>query len=205
MTGQSCGIYRICLDSESLRPKEISQVGYEFLPHAVRHYMTEICADNENVPETDELDCYRFEIERSDHGKPFFPHHPEIKFNISNSGDWIYLAVTGVEVGIDIQEVTGMEVDRVAKRVFAPEEYAEFLGMEDKRQFFFREWALRESYIKWTGKGLAQDMRYLPHDAWQERLPAPQGYEAAITAAGPLSCIDTDITYDRQKGFIWKK
>ncbi|MDO4804217.1 MAG: 4'-phosphopantetheinyl transferase superfamily protein [Lachnospiraceae bacterium] len=203
MTDTMCGIYRIHVGPDRFRPREISRIGYDFLPEAAGHFLRGICKMEERdsgVPED-----HRYAVERREGGKPFFPNCPEIKFNISNSGEWIYIALSTVEVGIDVQKITGAPLDRIAKRVFNPKEYDGFTRREDQRAYFFREWALRESYIKWTGEGLARDMRNLPHDAWQSHLPVPEGYVAAITAAEPLLCVDTEILYDRQRGFIWKK
>ena len=146
-----------------------------------------------------------FEIARGEYGKPYFLHHPELHFNISNSGDWIFMVLSGVRVGIDIQIITDIPLERIGKHVLAPDEYDSFLKMDEQREYFFREWVLRESYIKWTGEGLSRDMRSLPDDAWQALIPAPDGYKAAITAAVPLVCVDTEVQYDRQKGFIWTK
>lgn len=186
-----CNIYRIKVNSDELRYKEISRIGYDFLPIAAGDYAGSPLEDLSTA--------------RKEYGKPYFPHHPEIAFNISNSGDWILIAVSSVEVGIDIQEITPIRLDRIGKRIFTPGEYELFAGVPDQREYFFREWVLRESYIKWTGEGLSRDMRDLPHDAWQTLLPAPDGYTAALTAAIPLLCRDTEVHYDRQKGFIWTK
>ena len=38
------------------------------------------------------------------HGKPFVVDHPEVQYNISHSGCYVVCAVSGVPVGIDIQE-----------------------------------------------------------------------------------------------------
>ncbi len=176
---------------------EISRIGYEFLPMAAEDFMV-TCLERP-AAETD------FEIGREEFGKPYFLHFPDIEFNISNSGDWILMALSTEKVGIDIQEITDIPLDKVAKRVFPPDEYETFMKMDDQRDFFFREWVLRESYVKWTGEGLIRDMRTLPHDAWQAVLPAFDGYKAAITAARPLSCENVEVQYDRQKGFIWTK
>ena len=189
--GTFCNIYRIKVNSGELRYKEISRIGYDFLPTAAGDYAKRPLDDLATA--------------RKEYGKPYFPQHPEIAFNISNSGDWIFIGVSSVEIGIDIQKITSIRLDNVGKRIFTPEEYETFIRAHDQREYFFREWVLRESYIKWTGEGLSRDMRGLPHDAWQSLLHAPCGYAAALTAAIPLLCIDREVHYDRQKGFIWTK
>ena len=188
-SGKDMSSRRTDRNSAGFTNKEISRIGYE---------------NDTDIPETDP-EGWDFEIARGEYGKPYFLHHPELHFNISNSGDWIFMALSGVNVGIDIQMMTDIPLERVGKRVFAPDEYDSFLKMDGQREYFFREWVLRESYIKWTGEGLGRDMRSLPDDAWQALIPAPDGYKAAITAAVPLVCVDTEVQYDRQKGFIWTK
>ena len=215
-SGKDMSSRRTDRNSAGSTKKEISRIGYDFLPCAAMDFLEKDDADtvrraggirienDTDIPETDP-EGWDFEIARGEYGKPYFLHHPELHFNISNSGDWIFMALSGVNVGIDIQMMTDIPLERVGKRVFAPDEYDSFLKMDGQREYFFREWVLRESYIKWTGEGLGRDMRSLPDDAWQALIPAPDGYKAAITAAVPLVCVDTEVQYDRQKGFIWTK
>ena len=215
-SGQDMSGRRTDRNSAGFTNKEISCIGYEFLlcaaldfiskddGNSVRRSAEDRNGFDANKPKTDP-EGLDFEIARGEYGKPYFLHHPELHFNISNSGDWILMALSGVNVGIDIQMMTDIPLKRIGKRVFAPDEYESFLKMDEQRDYFFREWVLRESYIKWTGEGLGRDMRSLPDDAWQALIPAPDGYKAAITAAVPLVCVDTEVQYDRQKGFIWTK
>jgi len=215
-SGKDMSSRRTDRNSAGFTSKEISRIGYEFLPCAAMDFLAKDDADTfrraaatgieteTDIPGTGPEDL-NFEIARGEYGKPYFPHHPELHFNISNSGDWIFMVLAGVRVGIDIQIITDIPLERIAKHVFAPDEYDSFLKMDGQREYFFREWVLRESYIKWTGEGLGRDMRSLPDDAWQALIPAPDGYKAAITAAVPLVCVDTEVQYDRQKGFIWTK
>ena len=214
--GQDTGCRRTDRNSAGFTNKEISRIGYDFLPCAAMDFLAK--DDSGTVRRTaatrKEYDAdisdtdpkgWDFEIARGEYGKPYFLHHPELHFNISNSGDWIFMVLSGVRVGIDIQIITDIPLERIGKHVLAPDEYDSFLKMDEQREYFFREWVLRESYIKWTGEGLSRDMRSLPDDAWQALIPAPDGYKAAITAAVPLVCVDTEVQYDRQKGFIWTK
>ena len=215
-SGKDMSSRRTDRNSAGFTNKEISRIGYDFLPCAAMDFLAK--DDSGTVRRTaatrKEYDAdisdtdpkgWDFEIARGEYGKPYFLHHPELHFNISNSGDWIFMVLSGLRVGIDIQIITDIPLERIGKHVLAPDEYDSFLKMDEQREYFFREWVLRESYIKWTGEGLSRDMRSLPDDAWQALIPAPDGYKAAITAAVPLVCVDTEVQYDRQKGFIWTK
>ena len=92
-------------------------------------------------------------------GKPYFPMHAEIHFNVSHSGDYILLAVAKEEVGIDIEEITSSNMD-VAKRCFHEKEYKALQASDGKldlqKELFYTYWAAKESYVKCTGKGLSQ-------------------------------------------------
>ncbi|MCL1036339.1 4'-phosphopantetheinyl transferase superfamily protein [Shewanella submarina] len=91
-------------------------------------------------------------------------------FNVSHSGDWLCIAVIegiGVvkgaadqrEIGVDIERFRrGVSVDSVLNRFFAPDESASLMAMPTalREQRFFDLWALKESFIKATGQGLAR-------------------------------------------------
>ena len=97
-------------------------------------------------------DC---DIVRGEHGKPYIPGGAF--FNLSHSGKIAVCALSPFEVGCDVQEMTAVR-ERVAKRFFAPEEYAHVssAGSEEERlDLFFRYWTLKESFLKVTGRGLS--------------------------------------------------
>lgn len=142
---QDTGCRRTDRNSAGFTNKEISRIGYDFLPCAAMDFLEKDDADtvrraggirienDTDIPETDP-EGWDFEIARGEYGKPYFLHHPELHFNISNSGDWIFMALSGVNVGIDIQMMTDIPLERVGKRVFAPEEYDSFLKMDEQRE-----------------------------------------------------------------------
>jgi len=84
-------------------------------------------------------------------GKPYLSG-TERKFNLSHSGEYAVLAVSGTEVGVDIEQHSERHMD-VAKRVFQPEEL-EWM-QEDPTERFYRLWTLKESVMKACGKGFA--------------------------------------------------
>lgn len=90
------------------------------------------------------------------HGKPYVKDRPEIHFNLSHSGDYVLAVFAPVEIGCDIQQtVQGTRNERIAGRFFTEaEQQALAAGMD-----FYRIWARKESYIKYTGDGMACDLR----------------------------------------------
>lgn len=86
-------------------------------------------------------------------GKPYFTNYP-FYFNLSHSGDYVACALSGREVGIDIQEHRGASFERVAQRFFSPAEASALMRARDRESYFFQLWARKEAYGKLTGKGI---------------------------------------------------
>ena len=89
-------------------------------------------------------------VERETGGKPFFPEHQAIHFNLSHSHGAVACAVHDGPVGVDIERV------RTAPRRLAN-------GMSD-RDFFFR-WTAKEASIKRDGRGAGALLRDFDPDA----------------------------------------
>lgn len=89
------------------------------------------------------------------HGKPFVKDIP-VHVNWSHSGDWVLFAIDKKSVGIDVEIIHQVKELKLAKHYFAPQEIAQLerLGIEERKNHFFRLWSLKESYIKWKGTGL---------------------------------------------------
>ncbi len=92
------------------------------------------------------------------HGKPFLSDCA-VQFNLSNSGDYAYFALTLYDqVGVDIEQMRpNVEILGIAKRFFSPKEYIELqqLPAEQRLDAFYRFWTLKEAYVKALGLGLA--------------------------------------------------
>ncbi len=86
-------------------------------------------------------------------GKPFFEDLP-VHFNVSHSG-FLWVCMVGeAPCGIDIQvgqEMNVRKYDKIIQRYFTPNEqlFCEKYGTEG----FFRIWAHREAFGKYTGEG----------------------------------------------------
>ena len=86
--------------------------------------------------------------------KPVLRSEKGLCFNISHSGDFVVLALSDNEVGCDIQEIRNYN-PRVAKRNYSEKETQLIEDSENKDESFIRLWALKESVLKFTGKGLS--------------------------------------------------
>lgn len=94
-----------------------------------------------------------------------------IQFNLSHSGDYLLIASALNEaellLGADIERNrANTDIDAIYRHYFsAPEQqYLERLAADAKRDGFFDLWALKESYIKATGKGLAEGLKTFGFD-----------------------------------------
>lgn len=95
------------------------------------------------------------DIVLSQNGKPYIKNC-EVKFNLSHSGTKVMCAVSGNDIGCDVEKVKDID-DKIAKRFFHNEEYDYILSQkseEKQKDAFFRLWTLKESFLKITGLGM---------------------------------------------------
>lgn len=119
------------------------------------------------------------EIAEGAYGKPFLPRRPDVHFSLSHSGGRVMCVTADRPVGCDIQETSPRDL-RIAHRFFSDAECeAIFAGEseEARQRMFFRIWALKESFLKCIGLGLA-----LPLNAFSvlpdgERIILQQRYD----------------------------
>ena len=96
----------------------------------------------------------------SEKGKPFFKNE-NLFFNLSHSKGKFCVAISDFgEIGIDVQKRSKFSVNMI-KRVFAENERRLSENLPDKDAFFSRLWAIKESFLKNTGIGIAFDIRSL--------------------------------------------
>ena len=91
-----------------------------------------------------------------DKGKPYFKEYPDFHFNISHSFEYVGVAVGNQELGVDIERHRKYKKP-LAERFLHPDEFAflESLPDEDQPLQFTNIWNLKESYVKYTGEGIA--------------------------------------------------
>ena len=109
-------------------------------------------------------------------GKPVFTDHPELCFSLSHSGTIAMAALSVHDLGCDIEKIKEIDM-AVAKRFFAPGEYAALLAQlsdGERKELFFRIWTLKESFLKATGQGFAFPMRDFEIIMKDERISAVQ-------------------------------
>lgn len=83
---------------------------------------------------------------------------PDLRFNLSHSGDAVLVAVAvGCDVGVDIESPERpLHADTIAQRHFPPAEWKHLrrLPEPERQSAFLRSWVCKEAFAKGTGAGL---------------------------------------------------
>ena len=127
-------------------------------------------------------------VQTKEGGKPFLFGLPHIHYNISHCEGMVALALSDRPVGVDIEKVRPVK-DALVRRVLTEEEqsflYKTAAGEEARAEWFTRFWTLKESYLKYTGEGIAASLtsvsfRFHTEDAENETPDDP-----CITCSDP--------------------
>lgn len=104
--------------------------------------------------------------------------HADFFFNISHSKDWIVCGTSTKEIGIDIEKISTCHYD-IAQRFFHQDEYHELLSrpQEMQAEVFYTYWTLKESFVKYIGKGI-----YIPLNEFLIQFPSLQIDASAYTS-----------------------
>lgn len=134
-------------------------------------------------------------------GKPYW-ENAELCFNLSHSGDYVWLAIGGKQqLGLDIQhQDPNIDTAAIADYALHPSEmaYLEDQPEPAKRPAFFDLWVLREAALKASGESVFVSMKTVhalpmtPIGTWGaakgfgipylmvQRLQGPENYKAAL-------------------------
>lgn len=128
-------------------------------------------------------------IGRTDRGKPFFPHAPQLHLSISHSGAYWACAIAGQTVGFDLQQKEQPKKEtleemlqrhrKMAYRFFHPLE-ADFVA-RDCLHNFLTVWTAREAYVKHTGQGIDA--------SFSEHCVVPEADADQCRIGGDVSCV----------------
>ena len=96
-------------------------------------------------------------FDKTESGKPVLDIQDGPAFNLSHGPHWIACAVAQTEnIGIDVDsEARRNRTDEIAARYFHPLEQAELSkasGELERKRVFFRQWTMKEAYIKAIGE-----------------------------------------------------
>ncbi|MGE7998488.1 4'-phosphopantetheinyl transferase family protein [Lysinibacillus sp. NPDC093190] len=103
------------------------------------------------------------QFEYSPYGKPYvnIPGYKNLHFNVSHTGHYIVGTVSlGCFIGIDIECIKPIEFDCI-EYFMSETETAQFNRLnlkEDKLDYFYSIWTLKEAYSKMIGMGLNMNL-----------------------------------------------
>ena len=105
-------------------------------------------------------------------GKPYFPEHPDVHFNISHTTGAVLVGVSGEPVGVDIEKIRP-----VSRRAM------QRLAAASTEKEFFQSWVRREARSKRSGAGISTMMRSespLQYGEYYCELDVFDGYVAGV-------------------------
>lgn len=106
------------------------------------------------------LDCGPSEVVifSDEWGKPRVRSCPELHFNLSHTTGALVIAVSKVEVGVDVESRTLLHPLARLTRIFSPEEEAALrpLPEREQAQLFMKFWTRREALLKAIGRGFCK-------------------------------------------------
>jgi 4'-phosphopantetheinyl transferase len=145
-------------------------------------------------------ECKPYEIEFAVglNRKPILkaPGHP-VHFNVSHSNDLALIALSKLEVGIDVEQINdNFNYRDVLINSFSPDEIAFIESSDNPGKRFFNFWTRKEALLKATSKGLDDHLAFIPclngnhridskilgsNSEWRVRSFTPyDSYEASI-------------------------
>ena len=142
-------------DAARVTPDDLHNAAHECLRQGVLSCLTGLYAQP--------VHAVKLSLGYGPHGKPYLTSHPALEISLSHAGHIAMCALSEQTLGVDVQDHRSMTDDRImqlASRFYAHEErrlLSETASDEAQRNLFFRLWAAKEAYAKFTGMGLAED------------------------------------------------
>ncbi|MDR2533128.1 MAG: 4'-phosphopantetheinyl transferase superfamily protein [Oscillospiraceae bacterium] len=95
------------------------------------------------------------DYKKDERGKPYIPiANKNLHMSISHCKAGIACIISGFPVGIDIEEISRMNI-KTARRICTTGELELLEKAEDKKDLLCRFWVLKEAYSKLTGQGIS--------------------------------------------------
>lgn len=118
-------------------------------------------------------------IEYAEHDKPVVKGRDDIFFNVSHSGNFVFICVSGQNIGIDIQKPVPFKETLVNQITSMEERSSEDL---DVVKHLNQIWAIKESYTKLTGEGIGKKLTEVTYKKADDHITVfDNGEEAAFS------------------------
>ena len=111
----------------------------------------------------------KVEFEFGPYGKPFIKGLPELQFNLSHTAGGVVCGLSNTPIGVDIADVTASNLDCI-KTAMHPAEQKIIALSNDKARTFARFWSMKESYLKYTGTGIGENIYSINFSDFNENL-----------------------------------
>ncbi len=93
------------------------------------------------------------------HGKPVLVSPADWHFNISHSGEHLWLALRQHhDIGIDAEVVRPRPIERLANKLFSKQQQQALANADNPLPLFFRYWTRYEAEIKYFGLSVFSDL-----------------------------------------------
>jgi 4'-phosphopantetheinyl transferase len=130
----------------------------------------------------------RVVLQYEERGKPCLSQPVPLHFNVSHAEERALFAFTTVgPIGVDLERLrTLSNVERIARRAFAPRDLQSWLELPDEERLpgFFERWTRMEALAKLKGHGvwrlLADGGEHLDHAVEYHALDVPNGLLATL-------------------------
>lgn len=109
------------------------------------------------------------QFEYGEYGKPFLAEYKNIFFSISHCNKAVCVAISEKNIGTDIETIRKYS-ESVVRRVFTEKETSELEKSAEKNKFFFKLWTLKESVVKYNGKGISYGMKNIEIDLENKKI-----------------------------------
>lgn len=168
----------LCLLSEE---RKIRVANYRFEKDSIQSMLSGLLLQYILKQEGFGVEC---NLTYNEYKKPYVDygdHHDKFFFNISHSKDWIVCGTSRKEIGIDIEHISKCHYD-IAERFFHQDEYQYLLSRskEMHTEVFYTYWTLKESFVKYIGKGIS-----IPFNEFLIQLPSLK-IDASTYTSKPL-------------------
>lgn len=112
--------------------------------------------------------------------KPVIRDSPGLCYNVSHSKDWVLIAVSTTEVGVDVEAVDPLfPFHEILPHSFSLPERQAVAGSPAGAQLFYQLWTRKEALVKATARGIDDGFSTIPALDGAHQQAAASGRETA--------------------------
>lgn len=128
----------------------------------------------------------KIKIYTNENGKPYVKKN--IYFNLSHSGHYVVAAVSGKQIGIDVEKIKPVKKNMLDyfctandKKYILGEEKNEGENIpEAALERFFEVWTFKEAFLKCTGEGMSKKAALINFNAYDKYQTSFEGFMLCV-------------------------